>query len=79
MCMEVRMPDFSAQFCGPVWMGKSPEYLANVRILEKNGQIAPGTYRQVIAHRTVCHRALLALNFIRKRFAHDMRKQASGG
>ena len=73
------MPDFRAQFCGPVWMGKSPEYLANVRILEKNGQIAPGTYRQVIAHRTVCHRALLALNFIRKRFAHDMRKQASGG
>jgi hypothetical protein len=60
-------------------MGKSPEYLANVRILEKNGQIAPGTYRQVVAHRTVCHRALLALNFIRKRFAHDMRKQASGG
>jgi hypothetical protein len=77
--MEVRMPDFTEQFCGPVWMGYSPDHLAKVRTLEETHQIVPGTYRQVIAHRTVCHRALLALNFIRKRFAHDMRKQASGG
>lgn len=72
------MPDFSAQFCGPVWMGKSPEYLAKIRSLEENRQLVQGTLRQVIGHRTACHRALLALNFIRKRFEYE-RKQASRG
>ena len=72
------MPDFTEQFCGSVWMGHSPDHLTKVRTLEENHQIAPGTYRQVIAHRTACHRALLALNFVRKRFAYE-RKQANHG
>lgn len=73
------MPDFSAQFCGPVWAGKSPEYLAKIRSLEENGKIVRGTWHKTIAERIACHRALLALNFVRKQFAHKMRKQESGG
>jgi hypothetical protein len=73
------MPDVSEQFEGPTWVGPSPEYVAEVRDLESQNQILPGSLRQVFAYRTACQRALLALNFVQNRFAHDRRKQANSG